>query len=97
MLTWEDCLGLSEIDLEVIDAIAEHEHIPEMVALEMANYMIHCDDGVPRIRRMIVDDIRASQAQGDDEHTRHLLRTLHHFVVFARHQAAEAGRSTETP
>lgn len=84
MLTWEDCLGLSEVDADIIDAIAEHEHVPELVALELANYLIHCDDGVPRIRRMIVDDIAAARDRGDDAHARHLLQTLQHFVAFAR-------------
>ena len=87
MLTWEDCLGLSEVDADTIDAIAEHEHLPEMVALEMANYLIHRDDGVPRIKRMILEDIEASRLRGDAVHTRHLLLTLHHFVVFARQRA----------
>ena len=30
MLTFEDCLGLSELNEDEILAIAEHEHIPEL-------------------------------------------------------------------
>lgn len=90
MLTWEDCLGLSEVDAEVIDAIAEHEHVPALVALELANYLMHCDDGVPRIRRMILDDIATARGRGDEAHARHLLHTLHHFVAFARRRTAGA-------
>ena len=39
MLTLEDCIGLSGLDEEEILAIAEHEHIPEMAALEMGYYL----------------------------------------------------------
>jgi len=89
MLTWEDCVGLCEVDPETIDAIAEHERVPEIVALELANYLIHCPDGVPRIKRMIIEDIDASRGRGDAAHTRHLLRTLRHFIVYARSRSAQ--------
>ena len=65
MLTLEDCIGLSGLDEEEILAIAEHEHIPEMAALEMGNYLCHTQAGERRIRRMIVDDIHAARARGD--------------------------------
>ena len=32
MLSYEDCVGLSELTEEEIRAISEHEHIPEVVA-----------------------------------------------------------------
>ena len=34
MLTIQDCIELSELTEEEILAIAEHEHIPEMAAIE---------------------------------------------------------------
>jgi len=37
MLTLDDCIELSELTEEEILAIAEHEHVPEMVALERGN------------------------------------------------------------
>jgi len=84
MLTWEDCIGLCELDEDVIDAIATHEHVPELVALELANYLVHTDDGIPRIKRMILDDIASAQANGDAPRVEHLRHTLQHFVVQAR-------------
>ena len=41
MLTLQDCIELSELTEEEILAISEHEHIPEMVALELGNYLVH--------------------------------------------------------
>tara|TARA_R110002167_G_scaffold129859_1_gene313082 strand:+ start:1093 stop:1362 length:270 start_codon:yes stop_codon:yes gene_type:complete len=84
MLTWEDCIGVIELNEDVVDAIAEHEHVPEIVALELANYLVHDADGVPRIKRMILDDIDNARARGDTAHLAHLRRTLQHFVAYAR-------------
>lgn len=90
MLTWEDCLALSCFSEDVIDAIAEHEHVPEMVALELAEYLVHTDDGVPRLKRMILDDIAAADARGNTEHAKRLRLALHHFVASARAMRTEA-------
>ncbi len=89
MLTLEDCIGLSELDEEDILAIAEHEHIPEMAAVEMGNYLCHTPEGERRIRRMIVDDIRAARARGDTRHAAVLKTALKHHV--AEHHPGHAG------
>jgi hypothetical protein len=60
MLTLEDCLGLCELTEDEVRAIAEHEHIPEMAAVELGNYLVHCPDGDLCIKRMILDDIAAA-------------------------------------
>ena len=80
MLTLEDCVGLSELDEEEILAIAEHEHIPEMAAVEMGNYLCHTPEGERRIRRMIVDDIRAARERGDSRPAAVLKTALKHYV-----------------
>ena len=41
MITIEDCLALSDLTEEEIDAIAEHEHLPEIIAAELGNYLAH--------------------------------------------------------
>ena len=40
MLTSEDCLAFCALSEEEIDAIAEHEHLGETVALELGSYLI---------------------------------------------------------
>jgi hypothetical protein len=35
MLSYSDCVGLSELTPEEIAVIAQHEHLPDIVALEM--------------------------------------------------------------
>ena len=80
MLTFEDCLGLSGLTEKEIDAIAQHENLPEIVALELGNYLLHQPDGVPRIRRMILDDIADAEAKGQSDRALVLKATLRHFV-----------------
>lgn len=80
MLTYEDCLGLCDLTEEEVDAIAEHEHIPDIVAAELGNYLVHEEPGVRKIRRIILDDIETAEQKGDKEHALVLKLTLRHFV-----------------
>jgi hypothetical protein len=81
MLTFEDCLALCELNEEEIAAIAEHENIPEIVALEFGKYLIHSDDGERHISRMILEDISTHRKRGDDEGVKRLELVLMHFVA----------------
>lgn len=80
MLTFEDCVALSGLTLEEIAAIAEHEHIPELAAAEMGNYLCRTPEGELRIKRMIVDDIAAARAAGRLDQAAALKLVLRHFV-----------------
>jgi hypothetical protein len=80
MLTLKDCIDLCGLTKEEIDAIAEHEHLPEIVAVELAAYIVQTPGGAPMIRRMILDDIAAAEARGDHAHARHLRSCLCHFA-----------------
>lgn len=60
MLTFEDCLGLCDLTEAEVRAIAEHQHLTEIAALELGNYLCHRADGEACIRGMILDDIAAA-------------------------------------
>ena len=79
-VTLEDCVALSELTPDEVEAIAEHGHIPEIVAAELGNYLIHRPDGVPVLRQMIVDDIAEARKHGDIKKLCHLMidSCLHH-------------------
>ena len=81
MLTYQDCLSLCDCSAEEIRAIAEHEHLPEIIALELSEYLVHSPEGVPMIRRMIVDDIAAAREVGNDERVQKLRLVLKHFIA----------------
>ena len=80
MLTYQDCLGLCELTEEEIRAIAEHEHLPELIALELGQYLAQSADGQHAIRRMILDDVEAAEAAGDAEKVLRLKATMKHFI-----------------
>ena len=80
MLTIEDCIAFSDLSEEEIDAIAEHEHIGEMAALELGNYLVHTPAGEKRIKKMIADDIRAARESGNVKHGAMLKLVLKHYL-----------------
>jgi hypothetical protein len=80
MLTIQDCIELSELTEEEILAIAAHEHIPEMAAIELGNYLIHTPDGERRVKAMIVDDIELARAEGNLHRVLTLKVCLKHFL-----------------
>ena len=80
MLTFEDCLGLCELNEEEVRSIAEHEHVPQIVALELGNYLMRGPDGELLVSHMFIEDIRAAELRGDPVHAAQLKRTLRHFI-----------------
>lgn len=90
MLTLQDCIGLCDLSEEEIEAIAEHEHIPEIIATELAQYLVHSPGGVPMLKRMILDDIAAARAREDWAHALKLRLVLRHFVETHPNNAPEA-------
>lgn len=81
MITLDDVIGLCGLDPREVDAIAEHEHLPAVVAAALGTYLLHKDHGAERIRDMIVDDIRDATRRGDYPHARALIGALGHFVA----------------
>jgi len=80
MITLEDCIAFSGLTEEDVIAIAEHEHLPEMAAAALAQYLLSQEHGMERVRDMIVDDIREAQHRDAKVHVRTLLHVLHHFL-----------------
>ena len=79
-VTLEDCIALSELTPDEVEAVAEHEHVPEIIAAELGNYLLHTPDGIPVLRKMIVDDIAAAREHGDVKKFCHLMHVLRHFM-----------------
>ncbi len=90
MISIEDCAALCGLDLDQIAAISEHEHVPEMEAAALANYLLHKKGGALAIREMIVDDIRGAMECADTLHACELLKALRHFL----NQHPEAANSS---
>ena len=80
MLTYEDCLAFCDLTEDEIEAIAEHEHIPAIVAMELGQYLVQSEDGVRKIKRIILDDIEAAKQHNELQRYLLLKATLQHFV-----------------
>jgi hypothetical protein len=80
MISLQDCIAICGLDESEVRAIAEHEHVPEMVAAAMAQYMMRQAHGPETVLKYIVDDVRAANERGDQQHVRELLMCMKHFL-----------------
>jgi hypothetical protein len=81
MLTLEDCIGLCGLSEDEVLAIAEHEHIPEIAAAELGNYLVQTPEGELRIKSIIRDDIAHARSRADRRHELALKLLLRDFVL----------------
>ncbi len=80
MISIADCIAMCGLTETEVLAISEHQHIPEIAAAALGNYLLNDKQGPERIRDMIRDDIRSALARRDKDHARDLLMALRHFV-----------------
>ena len=88
MLTLDDCIALSDLTKAEVAAIAEHEHLPAIIAVELGNYLVHLPAGRRAIKAIIRDDIVAAQVRGDYLHSAKLKLVLRHFIEHCRQNPA---------
>lgn len=81
MITVEDVVGMTDLTAAEVDAIAEHENLPQVNAACLANYLLHIHKGPQRVQEMICDDIRNALHRDDLDHARELYATLHRFIA----------------
>lgn len=79
MLTYQECLDLSGLTQDEVEAIAEHEHTDPIIAMAIGHYLC-CHDGVSKVRKIILDDIAKAQRRGDTAHEKVLQKVLEHFI-----------------
>ena len=72
-----------------VAAISEHEHMPEMAAAALANYLLTQPHGGETIRTMIIDDIHKALDEGRVGHAVELFMALRHFLE--QHPEGRAG------
>lgn len=64
MLCLEDCCDFCELDMCEVEMIAEHEHVPVIVATEIATNLLQTPEGVLELHRMMLEDIELADAHG---------------------------------
>ena len=80
MISLEDCLALCGLTKDEVLALAEHEHIPDIAATALGQYLISQPNGCTTIRNMLADDVRWAHERGDKRHAQELAVTLQQFV-----------------
>jgi hypothetical protein len=80
MITLQDCIALCGLSEAEVLAIAEHEHVPEIVAAGLGETLLKQAHGPERVRQMIIDDIRMANERGDTTHVHDLLKCLRQFL-----------------
>ena len=80
MLTFRDCIDMAGLTEEEVKAIARHEHIPAMVALELGDRLIQSEDGAARLRDFIVDNVRDARGRSNCRDCAEFGRVLGHFI-----------------
>jgi hypothetical protein len=73
-----DICDLCGLDRAQIEAIGEHEHLPDVAAAALASYLLHSHHGVEKIRDMIVDDIKTALLEQRSAHAAELVMALRH-------------------
>jgi hypothetical protein len=79
MVSLEDCIALCGLSEDEVEAISEHEHIPEIAAAALAHCLLNKPHGGEQIRSMIIDDIHKSLDTGQIKHAAALFTALRHF------------------
>jgi hypothetical protein len=92
MISLEDCVELCGLTEEQVLAIAQHEHIPEIIAAVLGNYLVGSPKGELCIKEMIRDDISQAASAGDRGRELALKLALRRFI--AQHPHCEARHLT---
>lgn len=80
MLTYDECLEMSDLTEEEIEAIATHERMDPIIAMALGHYLV-THNGEPMIRQIILDDIEDARRSGNQDRERLLCSVLQHFIA----------------
>lgn len=81
MISLDDIEDMTCLTRDEIAAIAEHEHLPEVNASALGEYLMHLHKGPQRVQQMICEDVRDALHRDDVAHARELFATLRHFMA----------------
>jgi hypothetical protein len=79
MLSLDECIALSDLTADEIAVIAEHEHVPEVVATGIGHELLKTPKGLFKLRAMISEVLARAKLTGERERARHLDRVLARF------------------
>ena len=80
MLSLHDCLGLSRLTPDQIEAIADHEHLDMIPAAEWAEWVLDRPNGTVIVQCMLTDQVAHCQAHGHIDRGRRYQSGLDDFI-----------------
>ncbi len=93
MISPDDIVDFCPLSREEVDALSEHEHVGEVTAASLAEYLMHQHKGPQKVQQMICEDIREALHRDDLEHARVLFAALRHFI--SEHPEAVRGSAAK--
>ena len=72
ILSLDDCIGMSDLTEDEIAVIAEHEHVPEIVAVELGHGLLTTPKGVFILKCYISDVLEQAKLAGKRDKVKRL-------------------------
>lgn len=79
MLSLQDLLDFCDLGHKEIEAIADHQRVPMMVAAEIGQKLLSTPEGHIQLHNMMLDNMRHALANGQTEHLVSLTETFLNF------------------
>jgi hypothetical protein len=79
MLTLKDCIDMSDLSDSEVAAIAEHEHVPEIVAAEIGCKLVNSPAGRELLKRYLRENFVQAKAHHLDKKAQGLALLLRRF------------------
>jgi hypothetical protein len=79
MLTLQECVDFCELTKEEVQEIAEHEHLPEIVAAELGHSLLKSPRGIYIIRKYLLENLERAASNGNSKKARHLDEVITRF------------------
>ena len=81
MISVEECVGLSDLQEDEVAAIAEHEHVPTIVAAGMGNELLKTPRGVYQLHVMFRENLEQACGRRQLDRAKSIERTYRRFMA----------------
>ncbi|MGH8727803.1 MAG: hypothetical protein ACREV9_06530 [Burkholderiales bacterium] len=72
MLTLTECVEFCDLTQDEVHEIAEHEHVPEIVAVEIGHSLLKSPNGIYTLRGYLLDNLDRAASNGNLKRARYL-------------------------
>ena len=80
MLSLDECLDFCGLDNGEVEGIADHEHVPLIVAAELGYQMLQTDEGIAALQAILLDNIEIARCRGERAREQAYAKIYRHFV-----------------